>query len=63
MKDYVKTKAIIAEVCGQSGLAPEALAGLLSECLAEVRQTMLTQMVAENMRLQEQMKEADDSGT
>lgn len=60
MENYVKTKNIISNVCNQSGLSPVELSGVLNECLSELRYAMLTNVVAENMQLKEQLKEADD---
>lgn len=56
MENYIRTKQIVSSVCNQSGLSPTELCGVLNECLAELRQGMLTQIVAENIK----QKEADD---
>lgn len=55
MENYVKTKNIISNVCNQSGLSPTELSGVLNECLAELRQIMLTQAIAENLQLKEKL--------
>lgn len=63
MENYVKTKNIISNVCNQSGLSPVELSGVLNECLSELRYAMLTNAVAESMRMKEELqkqKEADD---
>ena len=60
MENYVKTKNIISNICNNSGLSPVELSGVLNECLSELRYAMLTNVVAENMQLKEQLKEADD---
>ena len=55
MENYVKTKNIISNVCNQSGLSAIELCGVLNECLAELRQIMLTQAIAENLQLKEKL--------
>lgn len=67
MENYIKTRNIIANVCNQSGLSLTEICGVLSECLADVREVMLSNAIAENMQLKEQLvanaKEAEDNGT
>lgn len=55
MENYVKTKNIISNVCNQSGLSPTELSGVLHECLAELREGMLTNAIAENLQLKEEL--------
>lgn len=54
MENYVKTKGFIRSICNQSGLTLPELAGVLSECLGEVRDAMLTEATAELIQLKEQ---------
>ena len=67
MENYIKTRNIITNVCNQSGLSLTEICGVLSECLADVREVMLSNAIAENIQLKEQMvanaKEAEDNGT
>ena len=67
MENYIKTRNIIANVCNQSGLSLTELSGVLSECLADVRNAMLSDAIADNIQLKEQLvanaKEAEDNGT
>ena len=67
MENYVKTRNIILNLCNQSGLSSTELCGVLSECLADVRNAMLSKAIADNIQLKEQMvanaKEAEDNGT
>lgn len=67
MENYVKTRNIILNLCNQSGLSSTELCGVLCECLADVRNAMLSNAIAENIQLKEQMvanaKEAEDNGT
>ena len=67
MENYVKTRNIIINVCNQSGLSLTELCGVLSECLADVRDVMVTKAIADNVQLKEQLvanaKEAEDNGT
>ena len=58
MENYVKTRNIITNVCNQSGLSLIELSGVLSECLADVRNAMLSDAIAENMTLKSQMVKA-----
>ena len=51
MEDYIKTKNIISNVCNQSGLSAVELCGVLSECLAELRMIMLSDAIAENIKI------------
>ena len=55
MENYVKTKNIISNVCNQSGLSPTELSGVLNECLAELRLAMLSNAIAENIQLKEEL--------
>lgn len=67
MENYVKTRNIIINVCNQSGLSSMELCGVLSECLADIRNVMLSKAIADNIELKEQLvanaKEAEDNGT
>ena len=61
MENYVKTRNIITNVCNQSGLSLIELSGVLSECLADVRNAMLSDAIAENMTLKSQMVKAAEA--
>lgn len=61
MENYVKTRNIIINVCNQSGLSSTELCGVLSECLADVRNVMLSKAIAESMTLKSQMVKAAEA--
>ena len=67
MENYLKTRNTIVAVCNQSGLSLIEICGVLSECLADVRDSMLSEVIYENNQLKEQLvanaKEAEDNGT
>lgn len=67
MENYLKTRNTIVTVCNQSGLSLIEICGVLSECLADVRDSMLSEVIYENDQLKEQLvanaKEAEDNGT
>lgn len=67
MENYLKTRNTIVAVCNQSGLSLIEICGVLSECLADVRDSMLSEVIYENDQLKEQLvanaKEAEDNGT
>lgn len=58
MEKYIKTRNLIANICNQSGLSLTELCGVLSECLADVRDTMVSEALHENAQLREQMVRA-----
>ena len=51
MNNYIRAKNEIGHICNVSGLSPEETAGVLSECLAEIRQVLCLNATAENLRL------------
>lgn len=67
MENYIKTRNTIVKICNESGLSLTELCGVLSECLADVRDVMVTKAIADNVQLKEQLvanaKEAEDNGT
>ena len=67
MENYIKTRNAIVKICNESGLSLTELCGVLSECLADVRDVMVTKAIADNVQLKEQLvanaKEAEDNGT
>ena len=54
MENYIKTRNFIRSVCSQSGLSLPELVGVLSECLGEVRDAMLSEMAAEIIQLKDE---------
>lgn len=58
MENYVKTRNIILNICNQSGLSSTELCGVLCECLADVRNVMLSNAIADNMALKAQLVKA-----
>lgn len=67
MEKYIETRNTIIQICNQSGLTLTELCGVLSECIADVRDVMVTKAIADNVQLKEQLvanaKEAEDNGT
>ena len=67
MENYIKTRNAIVKICNESGLSLTELCGVLSECLADVRDVMVTKAIADNVQLKEQLvanaKEAEDNGS
>ena len=67
MENYIKTRNTIVKICNESGLSLTELCGVLSECLADVRDVMVTKAIADNVQLKEQLvanaKEAEDNGS
>ena len=67
MEKYIETRNTIVKICNESGLSLTELCGVLSECLADVRDVMVTKAIADNVQLKEQLvanaKEAEDNGT
>ena len=67
MENYIRTRNAIVKICNESGLSLTELCGVLSECLADVRDVMVTKAIADNVQLKEQLvanaKEAEDNGT
>lgn len=61
MENYVKTRNIILNVCNQSGLSSTELCGVLCECLADVRNVMLSNAIADNIQLKEQLVKAAEA--
>lgn len=58
MENYIKTRNLIANVCNQSGLSLMEICGVLSECLADVRDSMLSEVIYENDQLKGQLVKA-----
>lgn len=64
MENYIKTRNIIVAVCNQSGLSLLEICGVLSECLADVRDSMLSEVIHENDQLKaELVKAAEEKKT
>lgn len=61
MENYVKTRNIILNICNQSGLSSTELCGVLCECLADVRNVMLSNAIADNIQLKEQLVKAAEA--
>lgn len=57
MENYIKTRNYIRGICNQSGLSLSELVGVLSECLGEVRDAMLSEMTAEIIQLKDEGKQ------
>lgn len=60
MENYIKTKNQIGFICNQSKLSSSELCGILSELLAEVRNGMVIDATAENMRLKAQIAQMQE---
>lgn len=58
MENYLKTRNTIVAVCNQSGLSLMEICGVLSECLADVRDSMLSEVIYENDQLKAQLVKA-----
>lgn len=58
MENYIKTKNIIRNVCNQSGLSLVEICGILNECLADIRDSMMIEVLQENMTLKAQLVKA-----
>lgn len=58
MENYIKTRNTIVAVCNQSGLSLMEICGVLSECLADVRDSMLSEVIYENNQLKAQLVKA-----
>lgn len=58
MENYLKTRNTIVAVCNQSGLSLIEICGVLSECLADVRDSMLSEVIYENNQLKAQLVKA-----
>ena len=58
MENYIKTRNTIVAVCNQSGLSLLEICGVLSECLADVRDSMLSEVIHENDQLKAQLVKA-----
>lgn len=58
MENYLKTRNTIVAVCNQSGLSLIEICGVLSECLADVRDSMLSEVIHENDQLKAQLVKA-----
>lgn len=58
MENYIKTRNTIVAVCNQSGLSLLEICGVLSECLADVRDSMLSEVIYENNQLKAQLVKA-----
>lgn len=61
MENYLKTRNTIVAVCNQSGLSLIEICGVLSECLADVRDSMLSEVIYENDQLKAQMVKAAEA--
>lgn len=61
MENYLKTRNTIVAVCNQSGLSLIEICGVLSECLADVRDSMLSEVIYENNQLKAQLVKAAEA--
>lgn len=63
MENYIRTKNQIGFICNRSRLSKTEICGILSEILSEVRNGMVIDATAENVRLKAQIAQMQEELT